>query len=200
MDRRRFCGIAATTSVALALGFRRETSLACDIERNVDPDATPAPDDPVDSVTTLFRWPVNNDLRSVAIRIRQWSDPDLAASNQNALMEAAGPDMPEGEFYATDTVELDVPDRDEDDSIGLVGWTTTVGVAAYQTGYALLSIQRGTILWDATITAASLDHAAGFAPDLHSILLDDLTTCSLIDGFLPDVNDMPAGATEETYG
>lgn len=156
--------------------------------------------DAVDEAAVMFHWPDEDGIRSVMARVSHWPDAASAAAFHEQVLHSGGSDLPDGEFYQSDVTSHELDPAPDGVSAGMVGWTTTVGVAAYHTGYALLSVQQDILLWDVVITASSEAASVALGEDLaHRLIEIAPPPCTALADSLPTEDDMPPGATVEAY-
>lgn len=148
----------------------------------------------------MFTWPDEDGIRSVMARVSQWPDVESAMAFHQEVLQSGGSDLPQGEFYQSDITEYWLDMFPEGVTAGMVGWSTTVGVAAFHTGFVLLSVLKESMLWDVVITASTEEEAVALGEDLAYRLLEIIPPpCSSLSGYLPTVDDVPAGASVEEY-
>ncbi len=181
MHRRRFITAAIVTLAASG----RIATLA----------QAPAPtlDGAEGFAAVTFRGLAEDEIRSVWVRVSRWPDDEAAETGRGMIVAGAGSDLPDGEFYQTDPEELPDPDLPSDIDASLLGWTTTVGVAAYRTGWALLAMRRESLVWAIVVGAADLEIAADLTSALATGLAGrELTAGGDLASLLPDEDDLPA--------
>jgi hypothetical protein len=165
------------------------------------PVATPATSGfATDQAAVLFRWRGEDGIRSVMVRVSQWDDLDAAASFHDLVLHSGGSNLPLGEFYQSEPTPYALNEIPQGVEAGMVRWTTTVGVAAFETGFALLSMLKGALLWDVVVRASSEMEAVALAGELMFVLAERVPPpCSSLAGYLPEEGDVPIGATAEDY-
>jgi hypothetical protein len=80
-------------------------------------------------------------------------DTAAEAYRQDALANAQT-NLPQGEFYQTEPVELQLPPDLVPYPATAIGWHTTVGIAAYRTDWVLLAVRRDALVWEVRVSGA----------------------------------------------
>lgn len=128
-------------------------------------------------------------IRSASVRVSTWPNEDKAEEIRLWLTEGAGSNLPDGEFYQSEPIVYANSMLLVDDT-SIVGWTTTVGVAAYRTEWVLLTMRKGSVVWDLRVSGSDAKSVRNFASDLASRLTDREVTTDLFD-LLPTEEEMP---------
>lgn len=123
-----------------------------------------------DFAAVTYRANAEDPIRSVGARVSRWRDPDVAEVHRQVVIANAGSDLPQGEFYRSDLVEQPLADGLATLPATAMTWTTTAGVAAYRTEWAMLTARQGVIFWVLWIgggeTSLVLEFAVALATDL----------------------------------
>lgn len=132
------------------------------------------------------------DVRSLTVRVSRWANTDRAANLGQSLLAGARSNLPVGEFYQTDAVDVPIPEDALTPPAGARRWRTIIGVAAFTTEWLVLVVQRETLLWDFRVSGGKnvslLDVAVALAAEITGRERGD----SLFT-LLPTADDVPRG-------
>jgi hypothetical protein len=135
-------------------------------------------------------------VRSITVRVSQWDDPELAETYRQEVIRNAGSNLPMGEFYQSEPVDLPVPEGELAPPATARGWYTTVGAAGYVTDWILLVTQRETLVWEVRVSGAEGTPLLDLATDL-AFTLTSREPGDVLFALVPGEDDVPAGLVLE---
>jgi len=179
LNRRQVVTILVAAPIAIPV-------LAC--ASRIRPAQSKADDD------TAVRYSADHtySIRPISVRVSTWPDADAAEAHRQRLVDGAGSNLPEGDFYQSEPVRYVLhPDLSTLPATAM-GWHTTAGVAAYRTNRVLLTARREAIVWDLWLSGTEPEPVL----DLASTIALDLTRRAVTDDLfvaLPCGDDVPEG-------
>lgn len=136
------------------------------------------------------------DVRTLRVRVSRWNTAGRAEEFGQSLLAGARSDLPEGEFYQTDAVDVPVPEDSLAPPAGARKWRTFVGAAGFTTEWLVLVVRRDTLLWDFRVSGrkdvSPLAVTLALAADVTSRELGDS-----LSALLPAAEDVPQGMVVE---
>ena len=124
-------------------------------------------------------------VRGLLAQVSRWSDAGAASRYGVSILNQAGSDLPEGEFYQTEPVDHPIPPGEIAPPAMARGWQTIVGVAAYTTDIVLLVVQRDDLIWSFRTSGARDAGVLGITIDLAAGLVDRSPVGPWSPGFPP---------------
>jgi hypothetical protein len=146
----------------------------------------------VDFAAVTYLASESAEVRQVFARVSRWADAEAATRFGVYVLHQAGSNLPEGEFYQTEPVDLVIPpDRLAPPAMAR-RWQTIVGAAAFTTDVVILVVQRETLLWDLRIRGSIEANVPDIAIDLAADLVERDWSLPLVD-LVPAPDEGPGG-------
>lgn len=189
MHRRRFLALVASIAIAPRLITARQFEV----------ETTPPPDSNAPAWLGIRYEHPDYDarIRSIEVRVSFWDDPALAGAAAGSLSANAGTPLPQGEFYHSEVTAW-TPDIDDTTGATITGreWSTTVGVAAFQTFYAqAVAWQEYRVTVVLVSGGAATVVRAEAERQLRRSLEQIPVPCGPPPSYLPTQDDVPDGMT-----
>ncbi len=176
MNRRHFLAVIAALIATPQVGLARFIQ--------------PVENEAEDFAEVKFIATSDDVIRSLGVRVSQWVDDEAAEEHRQFALANAGSNLPEGEFYQTEPVELNLPLDLVLYPVTAMGWHTTVGVAAYRTEWVLLAVRRDTLVWEVRVSGAEVEPVLELAGSVVAPLTWREIELDLFS-LLPSEDDVP---------